>query len=52
MPKKAKELDNLKDGDRSSCPICNPPDKKKWVTANKLWRWASLPENLGKKIFK
>lgn len=50
MPKKTKELNNLKDGDRAACPLCNPPDKKKWVTANKLWIWAK--KNPGKKIFR
>lgn len=33
----AKELDNKKDGDRNSCPICNPINLKKRVTASQVW---------------
>lgn len=35
MPEKAKELNNRKDGDRNSCPICHPRQDR--VTMSQLW---------------
>lgn len=37
MATKVKELDNLKDGDRRSCPICST-QKKGMVSADKVWQ--------------
>ena len=37
MGTKVKELDNSKNGDRGACPLCNPPDPKKKVTASQVW---------------
>ena len=37
MGTKVKELDNSKNGDRGACPLCNPPNNKKRVTASQVW---------------
>lgn len=37
MGKIAKELDNKKNGDRNNCPICNPVNLNKRVTASQVW---------------
>lgn len=34
----AKELDNLKDGDRAACTICNPRTDR--VSMDQLWHWS------------
>jgi hypothetical protein len=36
-PSKAKELNNRKDGDRSSCSICVP---QRGVSMDKVWEWS------------
>jgi hypothetical protein len=38
MAKRAKELDNRHEGDRRSCPICNP--RRDRVPAWKVWAWS------------
>ena len=37
MGTKARELDPHHQGDRGACGICNPPDPRKRVSADKVW---------------
>lgn len=38
MTTKVKELDNLKEGDRTRCPICSPSSKR--VREDQVWAFA------------
>jgi hypothetical protein len=38
MGTQVKELDNLHDGDRAACPICNP--RRDRISEDRLWHWA------------
>lgn len=38
MPTKVRELDNSRDGERLSCPICNP--SKRLVREDQVWAFA------------
>lgn len=37
MGTKVKELDNSHDGDRGSCPICNP---RRGISMDRVWAWS------------
>lgn len=40
MPTKVPELRQDHRGDRRLCVLCNPPDRSKVVTMDRLWEWS------------
>lgn len=40
MPTKVQELRQDHRGDRRQCVLCTPPDRRKVITADELWRWS------------